>query len=654
MNADQTIQSAFKFYQAGDLSHAESICLEILKEQPRNAEVLYFLGVIYLQSEKYDLTIKYIQKSLQFYADNVDAYHILGMAFQGKGQSDSAIHFYQKTIQRNPDYVEAYNNLGNALKEKGQFDDAIRYYQKALQLNPNLSVTYRNLGVVLQEKGNLDEAVGCYQKAVRIDADYAEAHYLLGYALMRQDRLQEAIESYRRSLQLNPYSAAILTNLGSALGYQGKLDEADVCLRRATQIDPNSFNARETRIMMMNYNARFDAQTIFSEHLQFAEKFAEPLSAMKVSPANIKSARRRLKIGYVSPDFRQHSVAYFIEPALAAHKKEHFEVFCYSIVAGEDEVTKRLQAYGDHWRDLAGVSDEKAADLIRGDGIDILVDLAGHSSNNRILLFARKPAPVQVSWIGYPATTGLSAMDYKIVDGYTDPGGMTEQFYTEKLLRLPECFLCYLPDKESPEVKELPASTEGCITFASFNNTAKLSPHIIGMWTRVMKAVPGSRLMLKAKSLSDRSTRDYLLDAVTQGGISEERIRLLPWEHSVKGHLEIYNCVDIGLDTFPYNGTTTTCEAIWMGVPVVTLAGNTHASRVGASLLSNAGLPELIAKTPDEYVDIAVKLAGDLERLRRRRDKMRKVMDRSPLTDTKRFIGDLENSFQSIWEKWCR
>jgi protein O-GlcNAc transferase len=649
----EKIQLALRHYQAGNLDQAEYICKEILKIYPDNTEVLYFLGFIYFQIENYDLSIMYIEKALQINQTIPDAYHILGMAFQGKGQIESAIQSYKKTIQLNPNYVEAYNNLGNIFKEKGQFDQAMYYYQKAIQINPDMAITHRNLGVTYQEKGKLDEAIICYQKAVQIDPNYAATYYLLGYALMQQNKIQEAVDNYKLSLRLNPNSAATLSNLGSALGHQGKLDEGEECLRRAIQIEPKYLSACQTLIMMMNYNSRHDAQTICSEHLKFARHFAEPLFSTIIPHANIRNTKRRIKIGYVSSDFKQHSVSYFIEPVMAAHNRNQFQLFCYSNVTIHDEVTMRFQNYADKWRNILKMSDEQATQLIRNDAIDILIDLAGHSSNNRILLFARKPAPVQVTWIGYPATTGISTIDYKIVDEYTDPPGMTEMSYTEKLIRLQESFLCYIPDKKSPEINIPPFLTSGHITFGSFNNFAKVSPEILSLWIDILHALPDAHLMMKARSFSDKMTRDYVRDIFIKERINTERIELMSWEPSLSEHLRKYNEIDIGLDTFPYNGTTTTCEAMWMGVPVITFAGNTHASRVGKSLLSNVGLSELVAKTTDEFISIAIGLAEDSKRLQSLRENLREMMIHSSLCDAERFTKNLEMCYHQIWEKWC-
>ena len=298
------------------------------------------------------------------------------------------------------------------------------------------------------------------------------------------------------------------------------------------------------------------------------------------------------------------------------------------------------------------MSDEKVAELIQKDNIDILIDLAGHTAKNRILLFARKPAPIQVSWIGYLATTGLSTIDYKIVDNYTDPIGKTEQFYTETLIRLPESSLCYLPDRDSPEVGPLPALSTGHITFGSFNNFAKVTPEVFTLWARVLNKLPDSRLILKGKSFSDETTCQHAINMFTERGIAAERITLQSWDPSPK-HLESYNLVDIGLDTFPFNGATTTCEALWMGVPVITLAGTAYHSRAGISLLSNVGLLELIAKTHDEYIGIAINLSSDIEKLQLLRKSLRDRMSHSPLTDAKRFTANLEMCYRKMWENWC-
>jgi protein O-GlcNAc transferase len=619
MNNSESIKLAFEHYQAGNLQQAELLYTEILKIQPDNVHALYFLGVICYQLEKYDLSTVYFKQVIHLDPNNAGTYINLGDSLREKWELDEALASYQKALQLNPSLFEAYIHLGDTFYKKHQFDEAITYYQKALQFDQNDTYIYNVLGNALQEKGEISKAITCYKNALRLNPGYDKAY----------------------------------NNLGGALTESGQLDEAELCYRRAIQIRPKNSLAFQSLLNTMLYNSRHDVQTIFPEYLNFAKQFEKPLS-FTISPhANKSDVIRTLKIGYVSPDFRRHAVSYFIEPVIIAHNRKHFEVFCYSNSLKHDEVTKRIQGYADQWRNIAGMSDEQAADLIRKDSIDILVDLAGHTANNRILLFARKPAPVQVSWIGYLATTGLSTMNYKIVDNYTDPVGKTEQFHTEKLLRLPECFLCYLPDRESPDVGSLPSLSTGHVTFGSFNNFIKMTSEVLKLWARILDKLPHSRLILKGTSFRDKTTCQYVKDMFIRRDIAAERITLQAFDPSPK-HLESYNLIDIGLDTFPFNGLTTTCEAMWMGVPVVTLSGTTYASRGGVSLLSNVGLKDLIAKTHDEYISIAVNLAKDSKRLEWIRKHLRDIIKCSPLCDAEKFTANLETFYHKIWETWCK
>ena len=576
-----------------------------------------------------------------------------GAALQKEGKLDEAIIYYKKIIQQNPNNAGAYHNLGNALQLKGELDEAITCYKEAIKLNPQVAVTYNNLGNVLQEKGQLEQAIRYYQKALNLDQHFVMAYVNLGAALDKKGQITEAVTCYQRALKLDQKFVPAYVNLGNTLSLAGKLDEAELCYRDALHLNPALSSCHSALLLLLNNSPRYNAQTIFDEHIQFSRQHAENLSPKFVFKKKNQAPGRKIRIGYVSPDFRRHSVACFFEPIIASHNRDFFEIFCYSNVLIEDEVTGRIRKYSDQWRNIIGISDEVAADLVYKDEIDILVDLAGHTANNRVLLFARKPAPVQVAWIGYPSTTGLSSMDYKIVDSYTDPIGTTEKYYTEELLRLPESFLCYLPDNKSPEVGGLPFLTSGHITFGSFNNFTKVTSEVTKLWIKILVAVPDSRLILKSRSFSDKLTRHSLLEKFMQGGIDTQRIELMPMV-SFREHLNTYNKIDIGLDTFPYNGTTTTCEALWMGVPVITLAGKTHASRVGMSLLSSVGLHEYAATCFDEYLDSAIRLSTDIQRLQSLRAGLRERMLQSPLTDARRFVMNLENSYRTILETWHR
>jgi predicted O-linked N-acetylglucosamine transferase (SPINDLY family) len=366
----------------------------------------------------------------------------------------------------------------------------------------------------------------------------------------------------------------------------------------------------------------------------------------------VRDPERKLRIGYVSPDLCAHVVSRFIAPVLARHDRDAFEVYCYAEVAAPDEITTMLRGYANGWRDTVGEPDEHLAEAIRQDGIDILVDLAGHSASNRLLVFARKPAPVQITYLGYAATTGMTAMDYRLTDALADPPGMTEQFHSERLIRLPKCAWCYNKLADGPGVSELPASKAGHVTFCSFNNFAKVNEPLLRLWGRILQSVPGSRLLIKANALDSPSTQQRVRDWASGAGIDQNRLDLCGWL-SLAEHYARYGQVDIALDTFPYHGTTMTCEALWMGVPVVTLAGGSHLSRVGVSLLTNVGLPELVAESADDYVRIAADLGGDLSRLRGMRATLRKRMEDSPLLDAAGFTKNLEAAYRQAWRQWC-
>jgi predicted O-linked N-acetylglucosamine transferase (SPINDLY family) len=367
---------------------------------------------------------------------------------------------------------------------------------------------------------------------------------------------------------------------------------------------------------------------------------------------NDRTDGRRLKVGYVSPDFRQHSVAYFLEPLLRSHDRKVIEVFCYAEVGWPDTVTERFKQLADHWVTTVGMSDDATAERIRRDGIDILVDLAGHTSKNRLPVFARKPAPVQVTWLGYPNTTGLTAIDYRFVDAVTDPEGETEALASETLVRLPGGFLCYGGPDDAPAPGPVPSLTTGTVTFGSFNNPAKLSAATLDAWADVLARLPQARLLLKGKPFADPATRALYLDRLAKRGVAVERIELVAWLPE-EGHLALYNRIDIALDPFPYNGTTTTCEALWMGVPVITLRGDRHASRVGASLLTQTRLTDLIADSVEAYVETAVALAGDPARLSELRQSLRPRMAASPLCDAPAFADKIEHAYRTIWQRWC-
>jgi len=616
---DNELEKALKYHESGQLQKAEEIYKKILAINPNHSDSLHFTGVLAYQRGKNDAGVNLITQAIKNNPEIPGYHNSLGNIFKAQGKIEAAVSSYKKAVQLKPDYAEAYSNLGNVLKDQDEIEDAISSYKKAVELKPDYAEAYSNLGIAYKDQGRLGEAISSYKKALELKPDYAEAYSNLGNAYKDQGKIEDAISSYKKAVQLKPDYAVAHSNI----------------------------------LLGLHYNDSADPIQLIAQHKQWAEQHAAPLAATIQPHLNNVSPDRCLRIGYVSPDFRVHSVAYFIEPVLISHDRTAFEVFCYSDVVCPDLTTNRLKGMAICWRDIVGMSDEQVADLIRGDQIDILIDLAGHTANNRMQLFARKPAPVQVTCIGYPDTTGLETIDYRMTDSWADPPGQTDQLYTEKLVRLPHGFLCYRPPDQAPEVTKLPVTETGGIIFGSFNHRAKITPEVVRLWSKILTCLTNSKLILKSKSLSDTETQNLLREMFVENGISPERIRFIGHIPSIIGHLELYNSIDIGLDTFPYNGTTTTCEAMWMGVPVIVQAGHTHVSRVGVSLLSNLGLTELIAESGDAYVEKAITLAGDLNRLKTLRAGLRDIISRSPLTDALQFTQDMEEACRKMWRHWC-
>ncbi|MDH3585247.1 MAG: hypothetical protein OER86_13635, partial [Phycisphaerae bacterium] len=434
---------------------------------------------------------------------------------------------------------------------------------------------------------------------------------------------------------------------------QTRLEEAADAHRRGMAEGTYGPAGRSNMLLCLNYLSSGTPQETFEAHREWAKQHAASEREQPPKFSNTPEPNRRLRIGYVSPDFRAHSVNYFFEPLLRAHDSSEVEVFCYANVRQADHVTARVQSRADHWRNLLGADDLEAAERIRRDEIDVLIDLAGHTAGHRLGVFSRRPAPVQVTYLGYPNTTGLGTIDYRITDDLADPPGKDDRWYSEALVRLPACFLCYQPPDEAPDISPPPCRERGYITFASFNNLAKVSPQVIQAWARILERVAGAKLMLKGKPLDDAGTRARFLDRFAERGIGPDRLELVGWVEGNYNHLTAYRDVDIALDTFPYNGTKTTCESMWMGVPVVTVRGDRHAGRVGATLLHHVGRDQFVAEDEDAYVAIAANLAerpGDLADLRRGfRDRLRG----SELCDAARFARGFESALRQMWERWC-
>jgi predicted O-linked N-acetylglucosamine transferase (SPINDLY family) len=683
--AASELERALNYHQEGDLRAAAAIYRQLLQQRPDQVNALHSLGVLSAQTGDYAAAVDLIKQAIAVRPMNPDYHNDLGLALHALGQRGAAITAYQRAVQLSPSF-EALSNLGaalleeqrsaeatsafeqalvfkpdaanvqiklgDALKAQGQQCAAINAYRRALAIQPGFEACHQ-LATALHERGESDEAVTMFRQALTVKPDSGAAYYNLGNALRAGDKLTEALDAYQRATQLTPENINAYNNLGMLLQARGDLDAAVTAYRQALALDPHFHDAHSNLLLCLHYRPHIDTAELFAEHRRWGERHAASLAAMIPAHGNERSAARRLRIGYVSPDFRAHSVSHFIAPVLAAHDHAHYEVFCYSNLTRADATTERLRGLTDHWRDIAHLNDAEVTTLIGKDGIDILVDLAGHTANNRLLVFARKPAPVQVTYLGYPDTTGLAVIDYRLTDALADPPGTSERFHTEALIRLPRGFLTYQPPLEGPEINTLPALASGHITFGSFNNAAKLNETVIALWAQILSVLPRARLILKAAQLGDATTAERFRARFAEHGITPARVQTLGAYAAEHDHLKAYHGIDIALDPFPYNGTTTTCEALWMGVPVITLAGQTHAGRVGVSLLTQAGLHDLITESPEHYLALAVDLAHDLQRLQGLRGKLRERLAASALCDAKGFTRALEEAYRGMWVKYC-
>jgi protein O-GlcNAc transferase len=621
--------------------------------KPDFAQAHNNLGTVLRELKKHPEAIASFKNAIAIQYDYAEAYYNLGNAFKETGDHPSAIESYNKAISLNPDYVHAYNNLGNVLMNMGNLEQAQNVFERSIRINPSYAQAHNNLGNVLKDSRRLQEALDAYKKAIELNPAYANAYYNMANVLKDLNMSAEAAACYLKAIEIQPVNPEAFNNLGNLYKDQGRIKDAISCYEKAVDLMPGYAQAHSNLLLTLHYDDPADPNRTFLHHEAWAKRHASIFMDKDITHLNDRSAHRTIRIGYISPDFRVHSVAYFMKGILSSHDSETFEVYCYSDVVRPDSFTREFKTLPHQWRDIRGISDEEVATIIRQDRIDILVDLAGHTANNRMLVFARKPAPVQVTYLGYPNTTGLNTMDYRITDSWADPPGEQDRLYTEELIRLPNGFLCYQAPEDAPEVKEPPALKSGHLTFGSFNHRPKITEKTIHTWSEILHKVPNSRLILKSGPFSNRDTQGTLLAMFLKKGISQDRITPLGDIPSPFDHLDLYNKVDIALDTFPYNGTTTTCEALWMGVPVIVLKGEAHLSRVGVSLLANAGLEEFIADTPHDYIKKAVSLADNPDRLSALRERLRTIMAHSPLMDAQGFTQDLENEYRRIWVQYC-
>lgn len=574
-----------------------------------------------------------------------------GVDCHQRGDLARAEQAYRRILHDEPRHRPALHLLGHVLTLLGRLEEAVEVLSRVVALDPEDAEAHFNLAHALGAQQRLSDAEQALRAALRLRPRFTAARLALAGLLAQADRVDEAEDCYRAVLELEPRLPEAHYNYGNLLHREGCIGEAIACYRRALELKPDFMRAHSSLVFTLNASPAYTPEQVFAQHREWARRHAAPLAPERRPHRNARVPHRRLRVGYVSPDFREHAVAFFFEPTLKRHDRERFAIYLYSDVRKPDARTARLRGYGDAWRDIVGLDDAAVADLVRADEIDILVDLAGHTDGHRLLVFARKPAPVQVTWNGYANTTGMDTMDYRIVDHHTDPPGTTEHLHSEKLVRLPGIYMAFEPPEESPPVAPPPVLANGYVTFGSFNALAKVTPQVIAAWSQILRAVPDSRLLML--TIPEGRTRERVLRVFADHGIGRARLELagrLPFREFLAAH----GRADIALDPFPYNGTTTTCQTLWMGVPVITLAGASHLSRVGLTMLSHLGLAHWAAHSIEQYVTLAARLAGGTGELRSLREGLRARMSGAPNTDGAAVTRHLEDAYCKMWEDYCR
>jgi predicted O-linked N-acetylglucosamine transferase (SPINDLY family) len=606
--------------------------------------VLHALGQIPAAAEAY-------QNAAHLRPDDPGILNCLGNVLRALGKPAEAEQCFLHALQIQPDMFETLGNLGTFYESLGRFGDALVLADRALALAPNHPLLHYNRAIALNELNRVPEAIDAYQKALQLKPDYIQAHNNLGNIYKSKGRVDEAIDAFRRALQINPDFVEALCNLATLLQSLGRGDEALVIFRRALALCPQSAVTHSNLIYALLFHPQYDAAAIRDELSQWNERHARPLARLIQPHTNDRNPNRRLRIGYVSPDFREHVIARNVLPIFQNRDREAFEVFCYSNLTVQDATTLKFRQLSDHWRDVRTIPPEQLAALIRADGIDILVDLALHMAGNSLLTFACKPAPIQVTFAGYPGSAGLTAIDYRLSDPYLDRPEH-DAFYVEKTIRLPHSFWCFDSAEKTLTPNPLPAATTtppGLITFGCLNTFGKTNEPTFDLWSQILRNVPNSRLLLLCP---EGSHRQRTLAFFQARDIAPDRIRFSPFLAHRK-YLELYHQIDLCLDTLPYNGHSTSLDALWMGVPVVTLVGNTVVGRAGLSQLMNLSLPELVTYTPQQFITTATELAQDLPRLQNYRSTLRRRMEQSPLMDPVSFTRDIESAFHTMWTSWC-
>ena len=612
---EKEAKSILHLYEKGEFALARTQIQKLLRKFPEYGNGWKVLGLCLHALGNRPESIRAKEKAVALMPQDWETHFNLGIGYQYQGELLKAVESYLNCLHIKPDHADSYNNMAHALQQLGQFKDAELSCRQALALQPDMANAHHNLGIICNKQGKWSEACACYFEALRLKPDWAEAY----------------------------------NNLAITLQSQGLMQEAQAYSRKALKIKPDWDGAHSNLLFILSHDVMLEPASLFSEHLAFGTKFEAPLRALWKPHHNSKDPDRQLQIGFVSGDLYHHATASFLEPVLHyLCGYNDLSLHAYYTHTTRDDVTQRLAPLFSHWHDVAFLSSEELAKQIRSDGIDILIDLSGHTAHNRLLSFALKPAPVQMSWLGYPCTTGLHAIDYYLCDRFWLPPDELSGQFTEKLAYMPVTAI-FKPSDVAPAVNLLPAQENGYITFGSFNRTNKINQSVIVLWSLLLRSSPNSQMLFGSIS---QDQEENLIQNFAIEGIDKSRLRFHP-RASLQDYLMLHHQVDICLDTFPYSGGTTTNHAAWMGVPTLTLAGGTPPSRSSATLMHFWGCDEFIATSIEDFVSKGTYWTDHVHELAQIRNTMRSRFETSPLGQADEFAASLDSLLRTAWRRWC-
>jgi protein O-GlcNAc transferase len=656
-SATELIEKARQNARSGNLLDAESLLRRAIALDPVNSAALNELGCVLYKAGNLPAAVDAFERGLAIQPHSAYFASTFGNVLRLTGKFDKALIAYRSAVQLSPLDPVIMRNLAALLMEMGNVNESVEWYRKAVEAKPDYAAAHNELGAALGKLGQSQQAISSFRQAIRMNPRLAAAYSNLAGALSACAKYDEALVEARQAIELDAKNAAAHSNLGSALWHCGRIELAIESIRRSIELAPKNPLPLQNYLFSIHFHPNADPAAVRREHEAWGARFAAPIIQKNLANDNERLKNRRLRVGYVSRNFRAHPECAFLLPLLERHDRSQFEVVCYSDNPHDDAVTQRLRQSADNWRPTRAMSDAELAQQVRADRIDVLIDLTMHMPGSRLLAFARKPAPIQIAYLAYPGTTGLVTMDYRLTDGFLDPPGEHEDHYTEEMIRLPNTFACYdpagmegCPDEKIPAAAQTPpVVANGFITFGVFNNLGKVNFRVLELWAGVLNAISSARLRMIADSAAGRG---YVLECLGRFGVNAARVDFVG-TLSRSSYFAEYSGIDISLDTLPYSGHTTGLDSFWMGVPVVTRVGDTASGRALWSVTSNLGLPDLAAHDDDQFVRLAVHLADDTSRLIELRRTLRARMQSSPVMDGPRFARDIEAVYRQTWKNWC-